>query len=255
MATLYPFEGRPYRALWAAAAVAAAACGPGPAPAPPVPSGPPEVVAASVARHAAELDDDIGPRPAGSQREQAAAVYITGHLQQAGYVVRLDPVPVGDLVRSTNVEALAPGGGPPDAVVVAAYDAPEQDARGGAAVGLLLELARALRVAAPGADVQFVALGAEHGREPRLGARRLARALLDAGAEPIVVELGDIALDGPAAALGAGAGRIAPGGPRADPPDVDVFTAAGFDRVVVAGGAGEAGTALLEYLSGAVPVR
>ncbi|MDQ3646688.1 MAG: hypothetical protein M3345_07105, partial [Actinomycetota bacterium] len=98
-----------------------------------VPTGPPEVRLDIVADHTREFDVDVPSRAAGSQEEFAAAAYITGHLQQAGYVVRLDGVPVADLVRSTNVVALSDVD--PKVVVAIPYDTGPSEG-GGAEVGL-----------------------------------------------------------------------------------------------------------------------
>ncbi|HVF52767.1 MAG TPA: hypothetical protein VNC78_04075 [Actinomycetota bacterium] len=150
-----------------------------------------------VASHAAQFDGELAERPAGSQAELAAATYILAHLQQAGYVARLDAVPVEDLVRSTNVVTLAEDDSAP--LVVVAYDTPSSggDPRvaGGGAVGLFLELARAVAVAAPETSVSFAAVGAESATVTggNLGSRRLARILQENGGDPkLVILLGDI---------------------------------------------------------------
>jgi hypothetical protein len=151
-----------------------------------------------VARHAREFDRDLARRPAGSQEEEAAAAYLLAHLQHSGYVARLEPVPVANTVNSTDVIALPPSGRDPEVVVAVPYDTAQQAAPGGAALGLFLELARALRVADPRHSVEFVALGAE--RTPvqggHLGARRLAQLLIDEDRDPLVVTLEAIYLRG-----------------------------------------------------------
>jgi hypothetical protein len=219
------------------------------------PSGPPRVLVEAVERHQRELDEDIGARPAGTSREYGASTYVLAHLQAAGYLVLLDPVPVRNLVRSTNVIALTPSGDDPKAVVVAAYDTPEDEAGGGDAVGMLLELARALRAADTDHSVQFVALGAEHSDASggNLGSRRLARELLDDEVEPVVVTILG-ARDGAFAAAGRAASDIAAAAGIDDPGDVDVFDPdvfgrAGFDHAWVSGGPSELGDALLQFLT------
>ena len=129
-------------------------------------------------RHAEQFETDLASRPPGSQEEFAAASYITAHLQKAGYVVRLEDVPVADTVRSSVVIGVPPSGEPPAVIVTVSYDTPigEPD-DDGTDLGAFLELARALRVAQGLHDVQFVALGAQS--DDMLGARRLARLLLD----------------------------------------------------------------------------
>lgn len=228
------------------------------------PSGPPTVSVETVGIHARELDGDVGERPAGSQQEQAASIYITAHLQQAGYVVFLDAVPVGNLVRSTNVVARPPAGGAPRVVVVAAYDTPRDEPKGGEAVGLLLELARALRVSAPDHDVEFVALGAEHAaaKGALLGSRRLAQELVDGDGDPFVVALGDTGDSADCAFVGGAGGsrsrleevlrdvahtcRIPP---DTAPHDVaGVFEAAGIAAAQIGGDTEDVAAAVMEFL-------
>ena len=225
-------------------------------------TGPPEVRLATVAEHARQFDEEEPERAAGSQDELAASVYIVAHLTDAGYVSRLDAVPVRDLVRSTNVLALAPSGREPAALVVVAYDTGEGSDTGGYSIGTWLEVARALRAVEPEHDVEFVALGAEHATVEggQLGSRRLAQQLDDEGASPPIFVVQDVgagsellAVQGAAAeALGEAARSV---GVRtlSDesflPGPGDVFTAAGFETTVVGGGADNAGPALLAYLA------
>lgn len=155
----------------------------------PSPSGPPEVQFDLVAKHAAQFDDDVPERRPGSQEEAAAGSYILGHLQLAGFGPYLDPVPVGDQVRSTNVVALPPSGEAPVVVLAVAYDTGDGERSTGHYIGLFLELARAVNVVAPDHRAAFVAMGAES-IEHR-GSRRLAQYLLDEGWEPSVYSIGD----------------------------------------------------------------
>jgi hypothetical protein len=218
------------------------------------PTGPGRVDLEVVEDHARQFRDELQDRVAGSQQEQAASVYILGHLQQAGYVVLLDAVPVEDLVRSTNVVAQPPGGGDPATVVVVSYDAP---ARAGEerAVGLFLELARALRARVSEHAVQFVALGAEHASVGggRLGSRRLAQQLLDEDADPFIVRIESVSRVGPVVVGGQGTARIAAvlgAGPDADSAEGDpIFERASFDHAVVSGPADELGRSLLDFLT------
>jgi hypothetical protein len=227
--------------------------------------GPAAVVLNTVERHARQFDDDLPVREAGSQQEFAAATYLTGHLQQAGYAVRLESVPVGDLVRSTDVVALPPSGDDPLAVVVVPYDTAPNLPPQGEDLGLFLELARALRVEEPAHAVEFVALGAElTGRDGgSLGTRRLVRLLVDAELAPPVVSI----------AVSPGAGFDATGTdvasrlneiaseqelersrPSADPAfsrfldSTKVLAAAHLDFAVASGGAEEVGRVLLSWL-------
>ncbi|MFN2388856.1 MAG: hypothetical protein ABR575_04540 [Actinomycetota bacterium] len=241
------------------ALIALGACSPGPGVAPqPRPSGSPEIDPRVVRAHAEQFDTDVPLRPAGSQEEFAAATYLTGHLQQAGYVVRLDAVPVEDLVRSTNVVALPEGR--VETVVVVPYDT-GPDGGGGSSLGLFLELARALEVAAPDHRVQFVALGAD--LTPvgggQLGARALVRELeerdLDPGIlAPTVCERCPVTASGASAGAFLSAARAArvPAG-EGDPPALDraIFEDGGYAFTAVAGPPRALGAALLELLIGA----
>lgn len=151
------------------------------------PTGPPEIQPDAIQAHAEQFADDLPEREAGSQQEFAAATYITAHLQQAGYVVEFDAVPVANTVRSTNVVALPPSTNDPEYLVAVAYDASGRPD----AVGVFLEIARALRVAVPDHPVEFVALGAESATVEggRLGSRRLIKILSDRELEPEVLYL------------------------------------------------------------------
>ncbi|MDQ3981239.1 MAG: hypothetical protein M3271_01005, partial [Actinomycetota bacterium] len=172
-------------------------------------AGPPEVQQETVERHAAQFDEEEPVRPAGSQEELAASAYIVAHLTDAGYVSRLDAVPVQDLVRSTNVVALPPGGAEPDVIVAVAYDSAQGSPPDGRAIGVWLEVARALRAVEPDHAVEFVALGAEHADVAggNLGSRRLARQLTDEGRTPGVMVV-DRVEEGPLAATGAAAAAL-----------------------------------------------
>jgi hypothetical protein len=215
-------------------------------------SGPPNIREEVVRQHAREFSTELADRDPGSQGEQAASFYILGHLQQAGYVIRLDAVPVGNLVSSTNLMALPPGGDDPEVVVPVSYDS-----GGDLALAVFLELARALHVADPEHSVEFVALGAE---KDRLGSRRLARVLLDEDLDPVVVTLeitqagvGDVFVDGDGATA-AGLRRTAEqlGFEAEVPPpgsnQQTVFERAGLDQVDVRGQPVEVGRVVLEYL-------
>jgi hypothetical protein len=202
--------------------------------------GPPRFVAATAQRHADQFDgSELAIRPAGSEQEQAATAYLLGVLQRNGYITRLDPVPVRDLYRATNLIAQPPTGGEPDAVVVVPYDTPRSGGIDGSALGVFLELSRALSAADPDSRVHFVALGAEHAQIEggSLGSRRLARFLLDQDQRPVVFQLVDVSRTGP---FTQGQVSVAP----------DIFREAGFDRRIVSGGIDEVGTELFGLLSG-----
>ncbi|MPZ68248.1 MAG: hypothetical protein GEU71_01805 [Actinobacteria bacterium] len=219
-------------------------------------TGPPAIRADVVANHAEQFDTDVPVRPAGSQEELAAATYISGHLQLAGYVVFLDGVPVRDLVRSTNVVARAPSGEAPRVVVLVPYDTSEEFETDGSALGLFLELARALRVARGGHDVSFIALGAEHADigKGNLGSRRAAQGLLDDDHHPLVISLGWIA-DGVCGEIDGDLPGVAiPVEYSCDPlPETpnqpDVFAEAGFEHVTISGDPAVVGNILLDFLA------
>lgn len=152
------------------------------------PQGPPRVQPEVVARHAEQFETDLASRPPGSQEEFAAASYLTAHLQQAGYSVRLESVPVADTVRSSDVIAVPPSGEQPEVIVTVSFDTPIGDPDAdGSDIGAFLELARALRVATDDHSIEFVALGAQS--DDMLGARRLARLLLDEEVRARIVHL------------------------------------------------------------------
>jgi hypothetical protein len=223
-------------------------------------SGPADIREEIVRRHAREFSTELADRDPGSQGEQAASFYILGHLQQAGYVVRLDAVPVGNLVNSTNLVGLPPGGDDPEVVVPVSYDT-----GGDLALAVFLELARALHVADPEHSVEFVALGAEgtRGDDALLGSRRLTRVLLDEEVNPVIVTLditqagdGGVFVDGDGAAAGGlrrTAERLDVEAPAAiaPPPQSSqrsVFERAGWDHAYVRGQPVEVGRVVLEYL-------
>jgi hypothetical protein len=228
------------------------------------PSGPPGLQDAVVAEHAAQFDEKLAVRPAGSQKEFAAATYILGHLQAGGYTPLLDPVPVEDLVRSTNVVADPPRSADVTIVVAIPYDTGARSRPTGAALGLWLELARALYVKEPRHRVEFVALGAEHAAAGggELGSRRLAEFLIERDEGPLVITIGPVEESGSTfAAAGTGADELdavaasldldaatAPepaGGPGS------VFARAGFRQATVWGSVDGVGRVLLDFLAAA----
>ena len=231
------------------------------------PLGDPAIDRDALERHMEQFENDLPLRQAGSQQEFAAASYLTGHLQQAGYLVNLDPVPVGDLVRSTNVEALAPSGGDPAIVVTVTYDNDEMSDTGDEApIAAFLEVARALRVVEEQHNVAFVALGAQHATESGggLGSKRLAQSLIDAEAEPEIIylssageslstggtfghELIDIACPR-CRARSDGEEQLVPNPEDAGDPVVP-FDRAGFDWTIVSGPSDVVAEALLKLLS------
>ena len=163
----------------------------------PEPSGPPNVEASVIDDHAAQFADEVARRPAGSQQEQIAATYILGHLQQAGYPVRLDAVPVGDLVRSTNVIAVPPEGDEPRYLIAVPYDTPPGETLEAHAIGVFLEVAKTLSVRGLDHAVEFVALGAEFTElgDGSRGSRALVETLTEEGVAPELVYLSPNLID------------------------------------------------------------
>jgi hypothetical protein len=221
------------------------------------PSGPPGVRGDVVAEHAEQFSEELPERRAGTQEELAAATYITGHLQQAGYVVLLDAVPLKNLVRSTNVVARPPTGEDPHVVVVVPYDVGPGSPDGGEAIGLFLEVARSLRVRVPDHSVQFVAVGAEFTDVGggRLGSRRLAQELIQAKAEPTVVVLKDVGRDSDFVVGGPAGEEILESAGGMDKADVthklddSLWRDSPFEFAVVSGSSRVLGRVLLDYLA------
>jgi hypothetical protein len=241
---------RSFRMLVCSILIASACGSEGVGPVDTRPSGRPDVVAEDVQRHAEQFDRDLPKRPAGSQQEFAAATYLLGHLQRAGYIVQLDYVPVQDLVRSTNVVAQPPSE-EPRVIVVIPYDG----RGGGEGIGVFLETARALRVRAADHAVEFVALGAERAKVSGglLGSRRLARRLLDDGVEPTIVELAAVETGEPLLVAGDAADdflEIARGGGDERRGSDRVWRRAGFQHAIVSGDPVVVGAALLDFLEG-----
>lgn len=220
------------------------------------PSGPPAIEVDAIKAHADQFAEELPQRPAGSQQEFAGATYITAHLQQAGYVVEFDSIPIENAVRSTNVVALPPSTEDPLYLVATSYDG-----TGGApAVGVFLELSRALRSSAPDHSVEFVALGAEETDLPGapLGSRRMIALLQDRELTPRVIFLTDSSPPGNFKAYGADAEALHTLAFGADPvltdelltaPGSDLFEDAGFDTTLVAGDPERVARVLLRFLA------
>ncbi len=223
--------------------------------------GPARVEMTTVEEHAEQFNTDVPVREAGSQEEQAAASYITGTLQRNGYLVRLEAVPVGDLVSSSNLIGQPPGGELPQVIVTVAYGTDGDGDSDGLALGLFLELARALNVEEPDHQVFFVGLGAEDAEAEGgyLGSRRLAQMMTDEDWDPLVVQLIDITEGGQLGASGdradefieamtATTGPFVEFDPGSVTVEVDVFARAGFESLLVTGDAEKLSEVLLDYL-------
>lgn len=220
----------------------------------PPPQGPPVISYDVVRQHATQFDVDLPDRPPGSQHELAAASYILGHLQLAGFSPRLDSVPVADAVNSTNVVAMPPNGAEPEFMITVPYDTDGSARQHGLEIGLFLELARALSVADPDHRVSFVALGAESafGR----GTRRLAQFLIDEDLSPSIVTVRNITAD-PSSVYTAGSCAVSSGAPgpgdglgacRGPTLGGDVFTSAEMEHTIIEGDVRSVGEALFDFL-------
>ena len=142
---------------------------------------------------------ELGPKVAGNEGAQRAAEWIAARLEAEGLAFSIDEfeddTPTGPKTFR-NVEARLGGGGEPRAIFAAHYDtkggipgfAGANDSASG--VGLLLELARALKGAPEGTDFVFLFLDGEECAEhygPRdglHGSRRAARKLAAEGPPP-----------------------------------------------------------------------
>ena len=220
------------------------------------PSGPATIETDAIAAHSEQFAEELSSRPAGSQEEFAAATYITAHLQQAGYVVEFDSIPIENTVRTTNVVALPPSTEDPLYLVAVPYDG----SGGSDAIGIFLEVARALRASVPDHSVEFVALGAEETDLPGapLGSRRMIKVLEDRELTPRVIVLSDARPPQEFKAYGADADGLHaiayPGGAALTEellvsPGADLFAAAGFETTLVAGDAERVGEVLLRFLA------
>lgn len=226
---------------------------------PPPRTGPPKIQTASVHQRARWFDGNDPLRPAGSQQELVAGSYLLARLEEAGYLVNLDPVPVGNLLHSTNVIALPPSGNAA-VVVIVDYDTSPSVPSDGAALGTFLEIARALRAADAHHSVEFAALGAEHitVNGGQVGGRSLIELLKTQSPRPQIVRIGAVR-NGPqsASAAGPAASAMRSAGGRVyvhvatsgSPPD-DVFTRAGFAETVVRGDI-SVGRVVLAFLAAA----
>lgn len=222
--------------------------------------GPPSISYDLVRQHAEQFDVDVPDRPPGSQHELAAASYILGHLQLAGFSPRLDRVPVADTINSTNVFAYPPNGSEPEFLVAITYDTPASGrVQQGRELGLFLELARAVTVADPDHSVAFAALGAENA--DRRGTRRLAQFLLDEGIAPsiLLIRFDSRSTEGSFYAQGACAGEaramayadsLDPDGCRTTNMHSGALDLAGFQLTYVGGDIEELGRGLFDFLMG-----
>lgn len=150
---------------------------------------PTDVSGARAKRFVSELAA-LGPRPAGSATERAAANLVAGRLRALGYRVVRQPFPL-PRGASQNVVGLTPG--PIRAIVVAHFDGVSAGPAAndnGSGVAAMLEIARTLRgekgllVAALGAEERH-----ETGSPLHLGSARLLRGISAVGRRRIRVAL------------------------------------------------------------------
>ncbi len=180
--------------------------------------------AARAMAHVEHLAAAIGPRPAGTKSEAAAAEYIARTLSGYGYTVSATPVRRGvadGLCVSQNVVAVSPSPEPgaKTILIAAAIDSPVPDSPGAddnaSGVAAMLECARVAASANARHNLAFVAFGASY--MGRAGSKAIAEATEGAGISPQDVMMA-IVLDS--------VGRLAPvklipwGGPRALAPRV-----------------------------------
>jgi Zn-dependent M28 family amino/carboxypeptidase len=175
--------------------------------------------AARAMAHVEHLATTIGPRPAGTTSEAAAADYVAQRLSEYGYVVSRAPVRrsvAGGLCVSQNVVAVSPSPKPGarTILIAASIDSPAADSPGAddnaSGVAAMLECARIAAGLNARHNLAFAAFGA--GYMGRAGSKAIAEATDGAGIDPQDVIMA-IVLDS--------VGRLGPiklipwGGPRA----------------------------------------
>lgn len=130
--------------------------------------------------HVFAMSEQIGPRPAGSIRESAAADYLLQKLGEFGYTVEEQPFTMPDGFGSRNIVGTRRGRRQGYTIIVGAhYDSPP-DSRGavdnGSGVGVVLELARVFARAGIEPTVKFIFFGSNRPgvseMENRLGGSR-----------------------------------------------------------------------------------
>ena len=133
----------------------------------------------------------FGQRPAGGRHERKVANYVAGELASFGYTVKIQRVALPNGKYSRNVVGRTAG--PLRAIVVAHIDGVYNTVAAndnGSGVGVMLEVARALRdrpgvlVAGLGAEERHVTGSAYH-----LGSRKLVRKLSEEEREGVVFAL------------------------------------------------------------------
>ncbi len=175
--------------------------------------------AARAMAHVEHLALGLGPRPAGTKSEAAAADYIAERLSEYGYIVSRAPVrrSVADgLCVSQNVLAVSPSPKPGarTILIAASMDSPAPDSPGAddnaSGVAAMLECARIAVGVNARHNLAFAALGA--GYMGRAGSKAIAEATDGSGIDPhdviMVIVLDSVGRPGPV--------KLIPwGGPRA----------------------------------------
>lgn len=141
--------------------------------------------------HVERLAGDIGPRPAGTKSEAAAAEYIAQSLSEYGYVVSVTPVRWGvddGLCVSQNVVAVSPSAEPgaKTIIIAASIDSPAPDSAGAddnaSGVAAMLECARIAAHVSARHNLAFAAFGASY--MGRAGSKAFAEAAGGASINP-----------------------------------------------------------------------
>ncbi len=122
-------------------------------------------------QHIDTLSEGIGARVAGSREEARAATYIEGVFREAGYTTLIQPFTFGvgprgrpSIEESANVIAVKGGVSVREIVVGAHYDSEVRGRGAGdnaSGVGVMLEIAAAVRDVETDYTIRFIAFGAE----------------------------------------------------------------------------------------------
>lgn len=193
---------------------------------------PPESASAAMARlHVDELALVIGPRPAGTMRESAAADYVAGVLEEYGYAVSRVPFSrqtAGGVSVSENVIAISPSARPDARIVLigASLDTHGLDSPGAdhnaSGLAAMLESARLLSALPGQSHVAFAAFGSNE--MGRAGAKAFTEGK---GSGPISPQDVAMMINVDAVGRGDSVHLIPWGGPQAFPPK-------GFERLAEA---------------------
>jgi alkaline phosphatase isozyme conversion protein len=117
--------------------------------------------------HMKSITNEIGSRPAGTEKESQTAQYIVNTLEELGYTPETQPFTVtgnNGVVNSANVIAVKQGLSPQEIIVGAHYDSvqvgtgADDNASG---VGVLLETAERIKDISTPYTIRFILFGAE----------------------------------------------------------------------------------------------